>query len=162
MTQSIFPKKLLRKNFSSDKEHTDAAYEVFKADFLTSLPIFREVEMKLKRFPKRDGREATFYHMTTEGEDEENREYDPERTERLPWARPLIENEFNDEIRVWRQKIKGEWRIHLWLFKRSYLLVIAERKNNGALYYLPWTAFVLEYEHSSTKMERRWKRYAQK
>jgi hypothetical protein len=104
------------------------------------------------------------YHMTTEGEDEDNRQYDEHRTERLPWARPLIENESNPEaeVRVWKERLKGEWRIHLWLHKRSYLLVVAQRGSETNRSYLPWTAFAIEYDHQQKKYEKRWKRHSQK
>ena len=120
--------------------------------------------MKLKYLPRRDGREATFYHMTTEGHDEENRQYDQERTERLPWARPLIENEATPEadVRVWKERVKGEWRIHLWLHKRNYILVIAQRGSEQNRSYLPWTAFAIQYSHQQEKYEKRWKRNASK
>ena len=158
MSDSIFPKKLLRKKYESDEVHTDAAYEVFKADFLATRPIFRQTTMGLKRLPIRNDREATFYHMTTEGEKEEDRVYDSERTERLPWAKPLIENEDSDEVRVWKEKKKGKTRIHLWLYKRDYLLVIQQMKKEGGVYYLPWTAFAIERFHYRRKLENRWKR----
>ena len=158
MSDFVFPKKLLRKGYPSDEVHTDAAYDVFKADFLDSRPIFRNTEMGLKKLPIRNEREATFYHMTTEGNNEEHRVYDCDRTERLPWAKPLIEHEKSEQVRVWSEKKKGKTRIHLWLHKRDYLLVIQQMRKDGGFYYLPWTAFAINYSHYRQKLESRWKR----
>jgi len=81
-----------------------------------------------------------------------------EGTERLPWARPLIENEDDDDVRVWSEKKRGKTRIHLWLYKRDYLLVIQQMKKEEGFYYLPWTAFAINHSNYRQKLENRWKR----
>ena len=46
--------------------------EMFKRDFVTTRPIFEGKPLALKKFPLVAGREYTFYHLTQEGEDEDN------------------------------------------------------------------------------------------
>ena len=84
--------------------------------------------MGVKRLPIRDGKEATFYHMTTTGKDEENRTLEIDRSERIPWARPLIESETHADLRVWTERKKGETRIHIWHHAEDYVVVISERR----------------------------------
>lgn len=55
----------------------NAAYELFKADFINKKPIFRGIRLGLKKHPIYEGKEATFWHLTSEGDDEENRIPDP-------------------------------------------------------------------------------------
>lgn len=58
--------------FTSDEEFLDALYEYLKQDFVLSKPIYKDSRIRLKRFPLRNNREATFYHITTTGKDEDN------------------------------------------------------------------------------------------
>jgi hypothetical protein len=53
--------------------YLDALYAWFKQDFIDSKPVFQGRRLGLKRHPMTDGKEATFWHMTSEGQDEENR-----------------------------------------------------------------------------------------
>ncbi len=92
--------------------------------------------------------------MTTEGQDEENRTLEPERSERIRWARPLIENETHADLRVWTERKRGDNRIHIWHCAEDYVVVISERRG----FYIPWTAFYVNYDNYRMKLERRWKR----
>jgi len=133
-------------------------YTYFTEDFIQSSPCFRQTRLGLKRLPLRNGKEATFYHMTTCGHDEDNRELEPKRCERLRWARPVIEcEEFSNssDVKIWKSKRKGETRINLWLEEANYFVVLAQRKG----YILPWTAFCIEYKHQKLKKQREFERY---
>lgn len=152
MSDLVFPELVARSSFASEDDFIEACYAFFKADFLDARPVFRNTRMGLKSLPKRNGKEATFYHMTTTGNDEENRTLDVDRSERIRWAKPVIENESHNQIRVWTERHRGQARIHLWHHDEDYVLVIAAR--NG--YYLPWTAFYINYSNYRQKLERRW------
>ena len=69
--------------FTSDEEFLNTLYEYFKQDFVLTKPKYKGQELRLKRIPIRDGREATFYHITTTGKDENNRTLDIPRAERI-------------------------------------------------------------------------------
>jgi hypothetical protein len=88
--------------------------------------------------------------MTHSGNDEQNRLPDFRRCERLPWARPTIENCDQWMLKVWPQKRNGSDRLCIWLERfgePDYFVILDVRKD----YKLIWTAFVSEYEHEKRK-----------
>lgn len=137
--------------------YLEAIYAIFCADFVRSKPQFRGVRLGLKRLPVIEGKEATFWHIISEGSNESERLPDMRRCERIRWPRPIIENEESPEIKVWTEVHKGEERIHLWLEAEGYLTVLNRR--NG---YLLWTAFYVEREHQRDKYRKRWERSQEK
>jgi hypothetical protein len=50
-----------------------AIYDWFKKDFIDSKPVFQGRQLGLKRLPITEGKEATFWHMISEGKNEEER-----------------------------------------------------------------------------------------
>jgi hypothetical protein len=150
----ILPDKILRSGHPNDVAFVEACYAFFRTDFVEDSPQFRTARMGLKRLPIREGKEATFYHMTTTGNDEANRALDVDRSERIRWARPIIENETDTDLRVWTERVRGENRIHLWHHAEDYVVVISERHG----YFVPWTAFFVNYANYRIKLERRWRR----
>lgn len=155
MSKSMnLPDKVLRSDHPDDASFVAACYTFFRVDFVDNAPQFRTAHMGLKRLPIREGKEATFYHMTTTGNDETNRTLEVDRSERIRWPRPIIENETDTDLRVWTERMRGENRIHLWHHAEDYVVVISER--NG--YFVPWTAFYVNYANYRTKLERRWRR----
>ncbi|MBG22746.1 MAG: hypothetical protein CMF22_04715 [Idiomarinaceae bacterium] len=131
-----------------------AIYEIFCNDFVHSSPTFQGRKLKLKRHPIAHGKEATFWHLTSSGESEADREPDLRRCERIRWPRPVIENDTDPNLKVWSEKRRGEDRIHIWFEAEGYLVVLAKRKD----YILPWTAFYVEHKHQRTKFTKRWKK----
>ncbi len=110
------PDLILFESFDGDWERfLDVIYEAFKADFVTSKPNWQGRRLALKRHPLSRGKEATFWHMISEGNNEESREIDLRRCERIRWPRPVIERSEEEEIKVWKNRRKGETRICLWL-----------------------------------------------
>jgi len=154
MAELFLPNKVVRSDFNNNSEFVEACYLFFWSDFVNESPLFRASRMGLKRLPIRNGKEATFYHMTTIGKDEDNRTLDIDRSERIRWIRPIVENEKHTALRVWTERKRGENRIHIWHYKEDYVVVISERKG----YYIPWTAFCVVYNNYRLKLERRWLR----
>ena len=111
--------------------------------------------MGLKRHPVIDGKEATFWHLTSEGKVEEERTPDIGRCERIGWVRSVIEHAHENCIRVWSEPRRAESRVHLWLVPENYVVVVAER----AEYCLPWTAFLAKSERQKQALARRFKEY---
>lgn len=108
------------------------------------------------------GKEATFWHMVSEGKDEADRFPDIRRCERIRWPRPIIENADDEVVKVWtnvRRTTKGpEKRICLWLESREYLVILADRKS----YILPWTAYVVDQPHQKGKLQNEYQEYLKK
>lgn len=143
-------------DFGGDWEiYLEAIYAVFKADFVTSPPVFRTRRLGLKRHPIVDGKESTFWHMISTGRVEEERVPDLRRCERIRWPKPTIENEWRPEVLVWTESNRsGDNRIHIYLPAERYLVVLADRGE----YILPWTAFYVDHAHSHQKYIKRHQR----
>ena len=139
----------------------NAVYEIFEQDFVKSKPFFRGKKLSLKIHPVYQERAYTFYHMTHKGEDEQNREPDLRRCERIPWAKPIIENCDTWKLKVWEQNRKGKNRICIWFESEDnfdYIIILDARKD----YILPWTAYVMEHKHEKRKKQKEWEEYAKK
>jgi hypothetical protein len=93
--------------------------------------------LQLKKHPLHQGKEATFWHFITKGEEEAERIPDLRRCERIKWPKPIIENNGDMIIKTWENVRNGEKRILLFIEEENYLVVLAGR--NG--YLLPWTAY---------------------
>jgi len=136
----------------------EAVYQIFKRDFVDSKPNFQGKRLGLKKYPLVDGKEYTFYHFTHSGSIENNRQPDLRRMERIGWAKPVIEECYNWNLKIWPQKRKGKNRICIWLQLENafdYIVILDVRAN----YILPWTAFVLEYEHEKKKKQKEYETY---
>lgn len=136
------------------EKYLHALYAIFHADFVASKPSYQGVRLGLKRHPMIQGKEATFWHIISTGDNEEDRTPDIRRCERIRWPKPLIEHVPNDDIKVWTERRNSEDRIHLWLESEGYLLVLNKRRD-----YLLWTAFYVERQHQRDKYKKRWERY---
>jgi len=142
--------------FPNETEFLNALYEHFKQDFVYSKPIFNGIELWLKRMPLRDGREATFYHVTTTGKDENNRTLDVPRAERIRWIKPIIETK-DKKILIWENERKKEHNILLYLEDENFLVVLRKRKN-GILF---WTSYYTNKCYK-IKLLREYKNYCKK
>lgn len=130
-------------------------YNIFCADFLESRPVFRGTPLALKRHPVIAGKEATFWHIISEGAVEEERVPSMRRCERIRWPRPSIENCDEENVKIWTEDRGNERRTHVWLESESYLVVLNHRKG----YTLLWTAYVVEHSHQCRKLNQRYERY---
>ncbi|MDP2302556.1 MAG: hypothetical protein Q8N03_09045 [Ignavibacteria bacterium] len=136
----------------------EAVYEIFKRDFVDSKPVFNKKQLRLKTHPLIDGKEYTFYHFTHSGDIENERLPDFRRMERIGWAKPVIEEYNNWGLKIWPQIRNGKDRLCIWLeFENDldYIVILDVRTN----YILPWTAFVLEYEHEKRKKQKEYEAY---
>lgn len=150
------PLVLLNDHNGDWSRYLQTLYEHFTRDFLDSLPTFRSHRMGLKRYPEELGKVATFWHLISEGKVEAHRTPDFRRCERICWPRPMIEQEGTRELRVWRQMRGTEKRVVIGLQDFSYILILAERNSRTGVFYLPWTAYCIEYEHQRQKLRKEW------
>ncbi|MEP3350774.1 MAG: hypothetical protein ABJN96_12600 [Marinomonas sp.] len=68
MTSAWLPDLVLLNNHDNDRErYLEVVYAYFEQDFVLSKPVFRGTRLGLKRHPERNGKSATFWHMTTTG-----------------------------------------------------------------------------------------------
>ena len=123
-------------------------YAYFKSDFIDSKPKCGKKPVKLKRYPLLDGKEATFWHITSEGKEETKRVPDLRRCERVRWPRPTIEHYKDKAVKCWTNKRGGDKRIVLWLYDQDYVVVLAGRSK----YVLLWTAYYVSYKHTRQRL----------
>lgn len=130
-------------------------YKIYEQDFIKSKPLFNGTALRVKRNPKENGKDATFWHIISEGEIESERTPDLRRCERISWPKPIIDNHNNCNLKIWKNQRKGETRISLWFEEAEYLIILAERKD----YILFWTAYTVTREHSKRKLEKEFQSY---
>lgn len=130
-------------------------YACFVQDFVASKPVFRGNKLGLKKHPLIDGKEYTFWHIISEGKDEQNRTPDIKRMERIRWPRTIIENSFSNNLKVWKNQRGRDTRILLWNDIEEYLVVLNERKG----YILLWTAYLVKENHSKRKLIKEYEAY---
>lgn len=128
----------------------EALYRFFRQDFVESAPTFMGLKMGLKRHPLIDGKEATFWHLISEGPEEAKRNPDFQRCKRIRWPRPVIENADGVIVKIWENERRSETRICLWFETQEYLVILALRNN----YLLPWTAYLVTEEHRQRKLQK--------
>jgi hypothetical protein len=138
--------------------YIEAVYNLFCRDFVSSLPSYQGRRLALKRHPVSLGKEATFWHMVSTGDVEEDRIPDLRRCERICWPRKIIENDTHSDLKCWVEMRGKEPRIHLWCEAEGYLVVLADRGK----FLLPWTAYHVEYKHEIQKLNKRWLRHSGK
>ncbi len=142
------PELVLFEDFGGNWDnYFETVYSLFKADFVDNKPAYKGQKVGLKRLPLTNGKEATFWHLISEGKIEADRTPDIRRCERIRWPAQIIENSEDSRLKIWVETINNEDRIHLLCPQDRYLLVLAIRQG----YILPWTAFYMEHEHQVAK-----------
>lgn len=151
------PELLLFEDYNGDwNNYLEAIYEVFKRDFIDSKPDFFGREMRLKRHPVSNGKEATFWHFISEGKNEDERTPDMRRCERIRWPKPFIESaDDGAKVKWWSNKRGAETRILLTAEDFSYVVILADRGN----YILPWTAYYLDKPHRRIKLRKEYEEF---
>lgn len=144
------------KSFKGNWEHyLEHIYSIYVKDFVKSKPTFNGTLLGVKRHPQEQNKDATFWHMISDGEIERERTPDMRRCERVCWPKPIIDNHHTCGLKIWKNKRGSETRILLWLEEAEYLMVLAERKD----YILFWTAYPVTQEHSKRKLQKEFQLY---
>jgi hypothetical protein len=159
---SWLPSLILLDSYSGNWDSYSAEiYRHFVSDFVNTKPSLPNKRVALKRNPKQEGREATFWHMITEGEDEASRKPDITRCERIKWPKPTMES-FDDmkpvvgsRIKWWRNKRGLSNRIVLSLDDFSYVVIVDERDD----FVLPWTHYLVKQKHRRAKLRKEFESY---
>lgn len=150
------PPLMLLSDYQGNWEiYIQALYKHFHHDFITRHLLFQGIKISLKRYPLEQGKEATFWHLISEGKVESERIPDLRRCERIRWPRPIIENSTDVMIKCWKNQRKGETRVCIWLEEEDYLVILAERKG----YLLLWTAYLVTENHQKRKLQKEYENY---
>jgi hypothetical protein len=138
--------------------YVEVLYGHFRNDFLETNPTYPGRRWAMKRHPVFKGKEATFWHIISEGPVETERLPDLRRCERIRWPRRIIDACNTERVRCWPQERKGESRIAIATADFSYIVVLADRKE----YVLLWTAFQVDHNHERRKYEKAYNAYRAK
>jgi hypothetical protein len=107
-------------------------------------------------FPEsEDGKELIFWHLTHRfDKNTGERLPDLRRSERLPWARKMIDNFQKPEIWAWDYgESKGKTNTYIWLKDHDFLVVMRKYKSGGRRLI---TSFYIDYQHYKRKLERKY------
>lgn len=152
----IFPELMYFSDYNGNfAEYFKAIYAVFVDEFIKSQPNYNNLKVSAPKHPLQDGIHRTFYHITHEGEDEQDRKPDIRRMERIRFPRFIIDTCPHNQLLVWEKKIGHDIRIHILNETEQYLVVLTRRDS----YLLLWTAFFIERKHTIMKKRKEYEAY---
>jgi len=135
-------------------------YSVFYRDFKQSKPVFRSLTVRTDNRPEgflNRTYEAGFLHLITNGP-KSNRLFDNRRAEKLPWCRPVIENENEPEILVWDyMESDNKPNTYIWLKDYDYIVILRE-KNTSHHYYHLKTGFHISGDGIRKKLKNKYEK----
>jgi len=137
------------------QEYFQAVYKIFESDFIRNHPSFEKQKVVVRKYPLVDGIHKTFYHITHEGHDENERTPDIRRMERIRFPRFVITNKQHPEILLWKNKRGKDERIILFSERENYVVVLTDRKG----FFLFITAYFIEKEHRKRKLMKEYEAY---
>lgn len=129
--------------------YIDAVFAVFYGDFIYTTRFFRGEPIRVGT-QLIDGKERTFWHVTSQGKVEADRIPCLRRCERIRWLRAIIEHECDPRVLSWPQKRGRKQRHILWLKDWGFAVVLEKRPRCWWL----WTAHPTEREHTRRNHER--------
>ena len=133
----------------------EAIYRIYKHDFVEDPPSFARLSVRRQVLPVDQGKEATFWHLISEGPNEENRTPDLRRCERIRWPRPIIAHSGEPPLKVWQNVRDRGPRVCIWLEDIDYLVILARRER----YVVLLTAYPVTRAHHKEKLRREYEAY---
>lgn len=137
-------------NFERYEEYL---YNIFLDDLYNMKIFYSGIPVSLRRNPTFNDKEYSFYHLTCKDfdhtGDEDQRDPDLRRCERIHWIKPTIETDHETEcnqdcIYVYNKTVRNKDRIHFLNEKDRYMVVLEKRDE----YYLLVTAYYIEYDNT--------------
>jgi hypothetical protein len=152
----VFPDLIYLHDYSGNfKAYFSAVFAVFEIDFIRNQPRYEGLKVAVRKYPEVDGLHRTFYHITHEGEDENNRQPDIRRMERMRYPKFVVEQNKHPEILIWKNRRGKDERILLFNESENYIVVLTERKE----FYLFITAYVVDTEHRKRSLLKEYEAY---
>ena len=134
----------------------EAIYQVFLRNVVRGGLQFQGLPVSCRYNPPYDGKHYSFWHLMSEGGDEEKRTPDLERCARIPWIAWVIQNADNPKVVRWWENERStahglKTRVPLWFVEQNYAVILEKREN----YYLLITTYCLD-GHRIRKFEKEW------
>jgi len=126
--------------FSGDWSlYIEEVYNEFQYSFLRSGIRFRGLPVQPRFTPEYDGKEFGFWHLTSEGEKEEERTPDLSRCARIRWISHMIIHSDNEHLSCWEERRGSNTEFVIWNEIEDYVVVLAARRD----YWLLKTAYIV-------------------
>lgn len=134
----------------------EALYAIFRRDFVDNLANYRGCRVWF--FPEKErGKELIFWHLV-ERDDKASGERLPDfrRAERLPWARPMLDNVGQPEVLDWDyEEGNGDMHTYVWLRNFDYLIVMKKYRDGQRRLV---TAYYIDFENTRKKLLKKYQR----
>lgn len=121
------------------ESYIDHIYAIYKQTILQSNLRYNNLPVQPRFTPESHGKHHGFWHITSDGEIEEEREPDLRRCERIRWVQWVIDNvAAYAEVSWWEEKRGNTLEIVIWIESEQYVVVLSERRD----YWLLKTAYL--------------------
>ncbi len=151
---SPLPPLLLMDDAGGDwQRYVSLAYEAFKRTMVEDVVLFQGLKVSAPFRPEDQGKHASFWHVTSEGDGPEcERTPDLRRCERIAWIRWVIDNADSDPRVSWwentRRSGRGPQRHFVLLLETErFAVVLAKRGPRDGEYFVLRTAYCVERDH---------------
>lgn len=136
--------------------YIESVYQVYTDTILNSGLAINNIPVRPRYTPESQGKEFGFWHVTSEGELEEEREPDLRRCERIRWLKWTIDNfaQYTD-ISHWVEKKGNNQDMVIWIESEQYVVVLSERRD----YWLLKTAYLATKSGKIRQLTRNRKKY---
>ncbi len=134
--------------FGGDWEtYVDELYRIYLSDIVNGGLHFNGLRISCQYRPPSQGKHFGFWHVISEGRDEEERTPDFRRCERIRWIRHLIEGAGSNERISWWENTRGrDTRVVIWAEEEDFAVILAKRRG----YYVLKTAYCLRSHRRAT------------
>ena len=120
--------------------YVEVIYNYYLQDVVNGGLTYKNLPIRCQFRPSYNDKGFAFWHCISEGNDEETREPDMRRCERIRWISWVIhhaENSVEHKVTCWENKRGSNIHIVIFLEEESYVVILAKRKD----YYLFRTAY---------------------
>ncbi|MBR3785979.1 MAG: hypothetical protein IKJ77_06215 [Firmicutes bacterium] len=154
------PDLIYLRDYDGDyQKYEDAAYQLYLTTLGTHYFEWNGKPIRHKKHPMTKDKSCTFWHITSEGPEEDDRTADLRRFERIAWPGYILSYcaQNCEKILVWKNKRGGKQRILIFCPEINYIVVLDERSD----YCLFWTAYPL-HGHRKKKLLKEYSEYVKK
>ena len=149
------PKFILFSDFKQWEPYLDWLYKYYLDEIVNAELTFQGSPIRYRFIPMTDGKGFGFWHLISEGEDEEKRLPSLERCERLRWIKWMIqESDSNPDILFYESRRGSSTNLILWNQTIHYVVILGKR--NG--YYLLVSAYPVSGSRERT-FKKEWLAY---
>lgn len=134
-------------------KYLEALYRTYLDEVVNAGITFEDLPLRVQFHPMTDGKGFGFWHLISEGKDENERTPDLRRCERIRWIPWVLRNVEGKEVVCWENKRKQSIHIVIWFRRENYAVILAKRKG----YVLLKTAYIVK-PHRAKIFEKEWQK----